>query len=181
MDGVRLAGERVTLREFVLNDWPAVHDYACRPEASRYQAWGPNTPEESRAFVEEAVASARAEPRSRYELAVELTGTRRLIGSGELQVHSRRFREGEISYIIHPELWGRGYATEVARLLLRFGFAALGLHRIFATCDPRNVASARVLEKAGMTFEGRMRHTMLIRDGWRDSLLFSVLEDEWAG
>ena len=181
MSGVVLTGERVTLREFVIDDLPAVHDYASRPEASRYQAWGPNTPEESRAFLEDVVAAARAEPHSRYELAVELRETRRLIGSGGLQVHSRRFRQGEISYIIHPELWGRGYATEVARLLLRFGFETLGLHRIFATCDPRNVASARVLEKAGMTLEGRLRHTMLIRDGWRDSLLFSVLEDEWRG
>jgi RimJ/RimL family protein N-acetyltransferase len=55
----------------------------------------------------------------------------------------------------------------------------LRLHRVHATCDPRNLGSARVLTKLGMTFEGRLRHTQLIRDGWRDSLVFSVLEDEW--
>jgi RimJ/RimL family protein N-acetyltransferase len=53
------------------------------------------------------------------------------------------------------------------------------LHRIFATCDPRNTASAHVLQKVGMRLEGRLRDTMLIRDGWRDSLVYSVLEHEW--
>ncbi|MFF4050393.1 GNAT family N-acetyltransferase [Streptomyces chartreusis] len=55
----------------------------------------------------------------------------------------------------------------------------MGLHRIFATCDPRNLGSARVLTKLGMTYEGRLRHTAWIRDGWRDSLTFSILEEEW--
>ncbi|MEU2834488.1 GNAT family protein [Streptomyces lavendulae] len=59
------------------------------------------------------------------------------------------------------------------------GFEDLGLHRIHATCDPRNLGSARVLGKLGMTREGRHRHTALIRDGWRDSDMFSALEDEW--
>jgi ribosomal-protein-alanine N-acetyltransferase len=84
-----------------------------------------------------------------------------------------------MSYVVHPDLWGQGYATEIVGLLLRFGFEHLNLHRIMATCDPRNIASARVLEKIGMTYEGRQRHTMLIRDGWRDSSMYSLLDDEW--
>jgi RimJ/RimL family protein N-acetyltransferase len=53
------------------------------------------------------------------------------------------------------------------------------LHRIFATCDPRNVASRRVLTKIGMTHEGRMRETLLIRDGWRDSDVYAILKHEF--
>jgi ribosomal-protein-alanine N-acetyltransferase len=74
----------------------------------------------------------------------------------------------------------QGYATETAQRLLRFGFATLGLHRIIGQCDPRNTASARVLERIGMRYEGHLRDTMLIRDGWRDSLIYSLLEQEWA-
>lgn len=74
---------------------------------------------------------------------------------------------------------GKGIATEVASLLIDFGFKKLKLHRIFATCDPRNIGSFKVLEKVGMTMEGRIRQDVLIRDGLRDSLLYSVLEDEW--
>lgn len=115
-----------------------------------------------------------------YILAVVLTETGRVVGAGDLYIRNHRFRSGEIAYMIDPTYWGRGFATEVARLLLQFGFASLQLHRIAGTCDPRNVASARVLEKVGMRYEGRMRETLLIRDGWRDSALYSILEQEWA-
>ena len=174
-----LIGRRLVLRELNVEDWPAVHAYSARPEVARYQPWGPNTPEESHAFVAQAVAAAWAVPRGVYQLGVTLADGGRLIGTGALQVHSVDHGQGEIGYFLHPDVWGRGYATEAARLLLGFGFAELGLHRIFGTCDPRNAASARVLEKVGMTYEGRLRETMRIRDGRRDSAVYSILAHEW--
>ncbi len=176
-----LVSPGLILRELVIEDWPAVHDYASRAEACRYQAWGPNTPDESRAFVESAVASSISSPRTRYALALTLATSGRLIGVAELNVRSVAFRIGEISYVVHPELWGEGYATEAATSLLRFGFEVLALHHIYATCDPRNVASGRVLQKCGLVHEGRRRQDMLLRDGWRDSDLYAILEDEWRG
>jgi RimJ/RimL family protein N-acetyltransferase len=101
------------------------------------------------------------------------------MGSCDLRVDRPAQRSGYIGYLVHPDYQRQGVATEVAQLLLRFGFEELGLHRIEATCDPRNLASKRVLEKLGMTLEGTRRQNLLIRDGWRDSLLFGILEDEW--
>ena len=124
---------------------------------------------------------AQAQPRTGFHLAVVFPATGTVIGAGGLDIRNQRFRTGEISYVIHPEYWGKGFATEVAQTLLTFGFASLNLHRIFATCDPRNMASERVLQKIEMRYEGRMRETAFIRDGWRDSLLYSLLEQEWRG
>ncbi|GGZ17782.1 hypothetical protein GCM10010387_07590 [Streptomyces inusitatus] len=103
-----------------------------------------------------------------------------LVGIGELKVRSLAHRQGEISYLVHPRVWGRGVGTAIGGELLGRGFGSTGLHRIFATCDPRNVASARVLGKLGMVHEGRHRHTVLLRDGWRDSEVFSILQTEWV-
>jgi RimJ/RimL family protein N-acetyltransferase len=175
-----LTGPRLVLREFTPGDWEEVYTFTSLPEASRYQAWGPNTPEDAQAYVGHACAAAREEPRSAFILAVTLPETGRVVGEGALYVRSRPFRGGEIAYLIDPASWGRGFATETARLLLQFGFADLQLHRIAGTCDPRNLASARVLEKVGMRFEGRMRETKVIRDGWRDSAFYSILEQEWG-
>jgi [ribosomal protein S5]-alanine N-acetyltransferase len=174
-----LRSPRLLLRDFTLEDWQDVHAYASRPEVCRFQAWGPNTPEESRAYVEGVVALAQARPRTGFHLAVVFPSTGTVIGAGGLDIRSQRFRIGEISYIIHPEYWKRGFATEVAHTLLTLGFTSLSLHRICATCAPRNLASEHVLQKLGMRYEGRMRETMFIRDGWRDSLLYSLLEHEW--
>jgi [ribosomal protein S5]-alanine N-acetyltransferase len=176
---VVLNGPRLQVRELAMDDWPAVHAYGQLPEVSRYLPWGPNTPEESRAFVELVLTLAQATPRSDYELAITVADGGQLIGSCGLRVRNREYAQAEIGYALHPDFWGRGYATEAARLLLGFGFGELGLHRIYATCDPRNEASARVLRKLGMTYEGRLRESVRLRDGWRDSELFSILVHEW--
>ncbi|MBG0564485.1 GNAT family N-acetyltransferase [Actinoplanes aureus] len=161
------------LRSLTYRDWPAVHDWARLPEACRYQAWGPNTPEQTRDFVREAARPSR----TRFVFAV-LDGDE-VAGIGELNL--RGPHQAEIGYGIHPDRWGRGLATAAARRLVDLAFAEHARHRVFATCDPRNVASARVLRKLGLRHEGRMRETELIRDGWRDSDLYAVLSHEWTG
>ncbi len=169
----------LALRPMSLGDTDVVHAWARLPEVCRYQAWGPNSAEDTRRYVAEAVATAEEVPRRRYVwIATDATG--RAVGSAELQVRSPQERCAELGYLVDPELWGRGYATRMAALVAGFAFDELGMHRVEATCDPRNAGSARVLRRLGMTHEGRRRHTMLLRDGWRDSELFGMLEDEWA-
>ncbi len=177
---LELKGQRIILRELMQTDWAAIHAYASRPEVCRFQPWGPNTVEETTAFVEAAFTSAQERPRRRFALTVTLTEEDQVVGLVELNVRDAQFAVGEIAYVLHPDYWGRGLTTEAAGLLLRLGFETLGLHRIYATCDPRNLASARVMEKIGMQFEGRLRETMLLRDGWRDSLVYGILAREFA-
>jgi len=160
----------VILRPLALGDVDAVHDWARLPEACRYQSWGPNTDEQSRAYVEAAVASTA----DRFVFAVVSDGD--VVGNAELRLRARS--TAEIAYVIHPRVWGQGIATAAARELLRLGFGVHGRHRMFATCDPRNLASAAVLRKVGMQYEGRMRGTAYIRDGWRDSDLYARLADD---
>jgi ribosomal-protein-alanine N-acetyltransferase len=165
----------IRLRPLQYEDWPAVHDWARLLDSCRYQAWGPNTEAETQAYVREAARLWHQLPQTSFPHAV-LTGEI-VVGVGDL--HLRGSGQGEIGYGIHPRAWGRGLATAVGQELLRIAFEQHGLHRVYATCDPRNVASARVLAKIGMTHEGRMRETALIRDGWRDSDLFAILVHEW--
>ncbi|TXK36339.1 GNAT family N-acetyltransferase [Nonomuraea sp. C10] len=167
----------VTLRKIELQDWRAVHSWASLDQVCRFQAWGPNTEEQTRAFVAEAAEAWSHTPQQRFAYAARVEGD--IVGMGELHLRSREHRQGEITYIVHPRLWGHGVGTAIGRELLTRGFEKFDLHRIFATCDPRNLGSGRVLTKLGMTWEGRHRHTALIRDGWRDSELFSILETEW--
>lgn len=88
-------------------------------------------------------------------------------------------REGWLGFCLNRHFWGKGYGTETANALLRFGFQQLDLHRIYATCDPSNNASAHVLEKIGMQREGHLREHKWAKGRWRDSLLYAILESEW--
>jgi len=91
----------------------------------------------------------------------------------------RGSEEGEMWYLLRPESWGKGIATEAARRLLAFGFGELGLHRIWATCLPENPASARVLEKNGMRNEGFLEENLKIHGVWKSSYLYAILFEEW--
>ncbi|WP_404456866.1 GNAT family N-acetyltransferase (plasmid) [Virgibacillus necropolis] len=178
-NNVILSNERLLLREFNENDWIDVHKYASQDKVSQYQPWGPNTEKDTKDFIHKAMNAAAEEPRLRYVLAIVHKDDNRMIGAGEFNIRDFTNKSGEIGYIVNPEYWGKGIATSVAKLLIDFGFRELNLHRIYATCDTRNIGSLMVLERAGMTREGKIREDLLIKDGWRSSLLYSVLEYEW--
>lgn len=80
----------------------------------------------------------------------------------------------EVGYRLVPQAWGRGYATALARATLRHGFAALGLDRIIAVTHPDNIASQRVLAKAGLGDEGWGRYY------GRDLRLFAATRAAWS-
>ena len=179
MKNLSLTTERLVLRDFRESDWQAVHKYGSDPQVVRHVEFGPNTKEETRSFIKRAVASQKEEPRRSYELAVVLRAKDRLIGGCSIYISNPDHREGSIGYIFNRHFWRQGYATETARALLGFGFDKLGLHRIFSTCDPRNIASKRVLEKIGMQREGRLREHRWVKERWRDSFLYGILDHEW--
>jgi RimJ/RimL family protein N-acetyltransferase len=166
---------RLRLREWREADWPAAHEYASDPEVVRYLDWGPNTIEDTRAFIHETRRTRRQRPRTRYDLATALVSTDRVIGGGRLWIESAQHREGSIGYTLARARWGQGYATELASGLLRLGFEHLGLHRIHAIVEPENTASARVLEKIGMQREGHLRHHRYAKERWRDSILYAIV------
>lgn len=174
-----LATKRLIFRELLESDWKGVHEYASQEEVCRYQPWGPNTVEDTREFINEVLTDNKKNPRTRYMLALVNKIDGRLAGAAELTIHDFHHRNGEIGYIIHPDYWGKGMATEAAKQIISIGFNHFNLHRIQATCDPNNKASYKVLEKIGMKKEGVLRENLLIKSGWRDSAVFSVLKSEY--
>lgn len=155
-----------------------IHEWTSNPEACRYQAWGPNTEAETEVFVKGAVAAWQQRPQRRWVWAV-VDGDGLVDGIGEVKQHNHGC--AEISYAVHIDHWGKGVGTAIGRMLTRWAFEELAsVERVEATCDPRNIGSERVLRRVGMTYEGTLRHTMLIRDGWRDSKMFSILRGEWT-
>ena len=102
-----------------------------------------------------------------------------LIGRAGFMGYSAYDRRAEIGCICHADYWGQGYATEVVRRMVQFGFEEMNLHRIEAECNAGNIASARVLEKAGFTLEGIWRDRIVERGKFINLKQFSILEDEY--
>jgi len=173
-----LETERLILREFRDADLDDIHAYGSDPRVSRFMDWGPNTPKDSRDFLDRQLASQAPWPRPDVSLAVELKATGRVMGAIRLWVVDAPNRTAELGYSLSRTIWRQGIGTEAARAMLGAGFGALGLHRIIATCDVRNRGSWGVMRKLGMRREARMRRDRQIKGAWRDTYLYALLADE---
>lgn len=111
-------------------------------------------------------------------LAEDGAGERRLIGMMGLHPEPEHERAG-MGYWIGRPYWGRGYATEAGREVLRWGFEEAELRRIYAESFARNRASCRVLEKLGMQREGRLRQHFKKWDEFVDVEIYGLLREEW--
>lgn len=174
-----LTTSRLLLREFEADDWRFTHPYESDPEVVRYQSHDVRTPEESRDYILRVMALARETPRHVYDLAVVLRDENRLIGRCGMRINDPELREATLWYILDRSRWGQGYITEAARALMDFGFGTLGLHRMWADCDPRNPGSFRVMEKLGMRKEAHFRENGFYKGEWCDSLIYALLDREW--
>lgn len=168
---------RLRLRDFTADDWPAVFAYQRDPRYLRLYEWADRTPEEVKAFVQMFIDQQQAEPRTRFQLAVTLRDTGELIGNCGIRRASPDAHEAEIGYELSPDHWGRGYAGEAVAEIVRFGFAELGVHRIFAWLVADNLASARVLEKNGFQLEGRLRDKEMYKGRYWDVLVYARLAE----
>jgi [ribosomal protein S5]-alanine N-acetyltransferase len=101
-----LTTARLVLREFEAADIEAVHAYASDPETTQYMSWGPNTLDDTRAFVEHCCATAAAVPRVDYEWAVTVPSGE-LVGGCGIGVKGGPARQGYLGYILHRDHWGR--------------------------------------------------------------------------
>lgn len=171
---MQLATERL-LRELTQDDWPVVWAYQADSRYLRYHEWEERPAEHAREFVRMLVALQHDRPRRKFQLGVTLRASGRLIGNRGIRMDAVGAHEADIGYELSSEHWGNGYATQAARAVVAFGFTELHVHRISSWCVADNAGSARVLEKAGMRPEGRLRD----KGRWWDRLIFAVLDDEW--
>ena len=178
---MELHTDRLILREFVSADWPEVLAYERDPRYLQYSDWTDRTPDDAQRFVQMFLDQQAEQPRRKCQLAVVLKASGQLIGNCGIRQAAAGAREADIGYELSPAHWGHGCATEAARAIVQFGFAELGVHRIWAWCIADNVASARLLERIGLKLEGRLRDKEYFKGRWWDTLMYGILKDEWHG
>jgi [ribosomal protein S5]-alanine N-acetyltransferase len=172
---LHLSGRFVSLRDFTSADRDALAFFADDEAMFEFMK-----------FRMDASWLARAVPRflrqpelgtARRDFSLAAVAEDRFIGLvmiGELTEE----KHAEFGWYLCSDAWGRGYATEATILLLDFGFHELGLVRMFATADPENGASIRVLTKSGLTTQGLTDPVQTWR-GLRPRVLFTIDLEQW--
>ncbi len=175
-----LTTERLILRPFTLEDAPQVQVLAGAAKVAATTLNLPHPyPEGAAALWIDTHAPAAADGRS-DTWAIVRAADAALLGAVALNMEARHARGG-LGYWLGAPYWDQGYTTEAARRITTFGFADRGLHRIEAHCFPRNRASARVMEKAGLRYESLLRGYVRKGQTFEDVLMYGLVRPDVAG
>ena len=171
--------ERLTIRMTRQDDVAAVHAYRSDPVIAQFQDWEmPYTEAAAQRSIDNQSEVDGPTDGRWVNLAVELRSTGELLGDVAVELRGGG-KFATLGYTFAGAHHGKGYATEAVSALVD-ALCAAGVHRFVATLDPVNVASMRVLEAVGFTFESLARQAEFIRGEWVDDMRYSMLASERA-
>ncbi|WP_066054030.1 GNAT family N-acetyltransferase [Robertmurraya korlensis] len=174
-----IQGEFIHIRPLVLDDVEECLDFQVRNQ-NFFEAFAMERPSDFYTITGQHNLIKRkmiaAEDDTDYYFGIFLQSTGALIGTMQLfQVLRGSLQSAYIGYFLDKEHNGKGYTTEAAKLLVSFGFENLKLHRIEAGVMPHNIASIRVLQKAGFEKEGIARKNVRINGKWEDHQVLAII------
>lgn len=173
-----LETERLILRKVTKEDIEDMYLYGSDEEVSKYVTWNTHeTIADTKGFVEFVLNKYENKQVSPWGIEYKENG--KFIGTIDFVWWQPNHKIAEIGYVISKDYWGKGLTTEVAKELVKFGFEEMDLVRVQARCDVENIASARVMEKAGMTLEGIIRKGIFVKGEHRDLKMYSILKEEF--
>lgn len=165
------------LREVALADGPALQNFQNSPEQWEQQAIEPEELADCQLRVERYFQHrGEGDQRRLFVFVAELNSTGEIIGNGSLSRSHPVI--ANMGFGMSKEHCKKGYATEIANALLKFGFQDLKLHRVEADVAVQNVACARVLKKVGMQHEGTIREGIWAQGKWWTEDKYSVLSSD---
>ena len=172
--GIELRTERLLLRPISLDDFPDILAYSQDEEWGR---WTPDPKPYTRRFGEEFVARkvlAQWETAPRFSIILD----GKVVGGIGLEIDTVN-KVGELAYSLAREQWGKGLVPEACQCVITWGFDELGLEKVWAKTDLRNLRSSRVMEKLGMTHEAHLRSHILIEGVRQDEVHYGLLREEY--
>ncbi len=179
MNHFKLTSNRLRLRFIIMEDLELIHELHCLAVVDQYNTLGiPANIAETRAVIEPQIIANIQENISRYTFAIERIDDSQFMGLFGLTLGTKKNQRAEVYYKLFPDYWNKGYATEALNLVLDYCFNKLALHRVEAGCAVANLASIAVLEKVGMTREGRGRQKLALQSGWSDNYEYAILKTD---
>ena len=156
--------ERLLLRRPQISDLDAMFEIMSNPAAMRYWSTLPHASRDvTRPWLEKKIArNAGGGEEFLIEHDGKVIGD---VGAGRLP---------DFGFMIHPDYWGRGFATEASIAFVGYAFSQTAATELQADVDPRNTASLKVLRKLGFVQTGTAERTFLLGDEWCDSVYLSL-------
>ncbi|MBX3100597.1 MAG: GNAT family N-acetyltransferase [Salinibacterium sp.] len=176
--------ERLLLRLMVDSDLPDVYDWMSDEAVTRYQLYDTRSHEQVQEHIDKVKVARRLEKDDDFiEFAIVLRGSDgdrdRVIGALYFVLKSAENESAELGWALTAKYQGQGYAFEAAAAVRDLAFTSLGLHRVTAELDPRNLRSVALCVKLGMRREAHYVEDLMFKGSWADTGVYAMLEREW--
>ncbi len=147
---------RLHIRDLIEEDAAPMHQLRTEPQVYHFaRQFGPETPERTHRWIDHTMVYNQRPGRDSHNCAIVLQATNQVIGWigwGFEEKDQQQTGDVGIGYAILPQFWSQGFTTEALQGTLDFIFTTTATENAIAYCDIANIASARVMEKAGMRF-----------------------------
>jgi putative acetyltransferase len=171
-----VATSRLVLSALSLDDAAPLFGYRAHPEIRRFQPFEPRRVDDARQFIADGLKGTDAW----RQFGIRLKESAELVGDLGFRLDLERGEQAEIGITLAPTYQRLGLATEAARALLGHLFDTVRVHRVFASIDPDNEASARLFRRLGFRQEAHLRESLWLKGRWADDIVFAMLRSEWG-
>ncbi|MEB8061893.1 GNAT family N-acetyltransferase [Staphylococcus xylosus] len=161
-------------RDLIDTDIDDINELHNLTEVTKYQTWKTQSNEETKQFLREVI---NQDSNVVYNVLVN-PDTDKVIGTIQLVINEVN-KSAEIEFIIHPNYWNNGIATNIAKTIIKYAFKVLKLNRVAASIDSNNTAARMVLQNLEMKLEGVLRENRLVDGEYRDTLSYAILRSEY--
>ena len=171
--------ERLRLRRFLIDDANEMfQEWTSNENVTRYLTWERHkSVEQTKTYLFDVIVSYEQD--NRYSWGIELKETGGLIGSIGASIKNESPRNASVGYCLGERFWNKGYGTEALRAVIDYMFYDVNVNRLEAVHSVNNPASGRIMQKAGMLKEGRLRQE-LIKDGkYHDCDLYALVKEDF--
>lgn len=174
----KLETERLELRAINKNDVNDIFEYSSNAKTSQFLLWERHKSiEYTKIFVD--IVLDKYNLGEYHDWAIVWKKTKKMIGTCGFTRLDAENSVAEIGYVLNPQYWGHGIATEAARRIVDFAFNVLGVNRVEARFLFGHEASLNVMKKLGMKFEGYIREALLVKGNYRTVGVASILRREY--
>ena len=172
--------DRISLRGFRPTDYRDMYEYLSLEIVAKYEPYNVQS-------LEDCKKEAKERSGNPSYLAIEHKLTGKVIGNIYFnQKQPYRLKTWELGYVLNPNYWGAGYATEAVNLIFDYAFNNMRVHRIVASCNPENTRSWKLMERVGMRRESHAIKDVFFKynpygaPDWQDSYTYAILIDEYT-
>lgn len=169
--------ERLLLRKLSLSDSEDMFEYTSNPDITVHLSWFAHTDiSQAESFISGVIKKYNSVD-TEFTYGIELKSEKKLIGALKVTNISFYNRRGEFTSILNPAFQGKGYMGEAWQGLLDFSFNRAGLNRIQSYVTADNRASIKKNERAGLSYEGRLKDYWVMKGVYKDALVYAITSE----